>query len=812
MDLGQIGHEIRYALRGARRTPGFTAIAIGTLALGIGVNTAVFSVVNTMLLRKPAYAAPERLVTLHQKFPKSGDISLATSPAEFLDYRDRNRAFSSLAGYEDAVYDLTGGAEPLRVQAQRVTHNLFATLGVAPLAGRTFSAAEDQPGAARVAVVSYEFWQRLFGGARAALGSSVRLNEQPFTVIGIMPPGFEFPFTAASVGEPPAVWLPIAFTAQRIAERAAEFPVQVVARLRPGISLAQAGQDVARVADDFEREHRDIYTGNLQLETTVTPLGAPEASRVRPVLLALTGAVIFVLLIACANLTNLLMARSAARRRELAVRCALGAGTRQIAAQLLSEAALLGALGAALGWALAQALIDWAAALWPSLLSGMPHRRVDAAVLAFTAAISVLTTLLCALAPTLQARSIGIGEALKQAGRRGISGAGGRLRSTLVVFEAASAVALLIGAGLLVHSLVAVLRVPVGFSPEGVLIARSTFNRNRYPSDTGRREAEQRVVERIAALPGVASVGITTHVPLADERQIGFILEGEDYHSARWANNALVSGRYFAAMSIPILRGRTFGRQDTPQTPLSAIVNDSMARRFWPHGDAVGRRIRWGGRPLTIVGVAGDVHIKALDAAVGPTIYTSLEQTESGATTSAVFIVRTRGADPASLASAVRAAIWSVDRGVPVFDMRTMDQVVARSLAARRFAATVLSAFAALALGLAILGLYGVLSYAVTQRTAELGLRMALGATPAEVLRLVLGSGMRLTALGLAIGAVLGLIGARAIANLLYGVHLLDFSTFAVSGTILLGVALLASYIPARRAGRVDPIVALRHE
>ena len=812
MALDQLRGDIRYALRGARKSPGFAAIAVGTLALGIGVNTAVFSVIDVLLLRKPPYAAPDRLVTLHQKFPKSGDISLGTSPAEFLDYRDRNRAFSALAGYEDAVYDLTGGEEPLRVQAQHVTYNLFATLGVAPMAGRTFTAAEDRPGGGRVAVVSYESWQRHFGGNRNALGRSVRLNEQPYTVIGIMPAGFAFPFTPASVGEPPALWVPMALTPQRIADRAAEFPVHVVARLRPGTSPAQAGRDATRVADDFQREHSDIYTGNLRLEVTLAPLGAPEASRVRPVLIALGGAVVFVLLIACANLTNLLMARAAARKRELAVRCALGASPGRIAAQFLAEAGLLAACGALLGWGLAQLLIGWAAALWPTFLAGMPHGGIDPAVLAFTTGISILATLLCAVAPIVHSRALAIGEMLKQAGRRGISDAGGRLRSALVVFEAASAVALLIGAGLMVHSLLAILRVPLGFSPGGVLIARTTFNRNRYGSGDVRREAERRIVERIAALPGVASVGVTTHVPLADERQIGFILEGEDYHSARWANNALVSGEYFAAMGIPILRGRTFDRRDTPQGPLSAIVNDSMARRFWPNGDALGKRIRWGGRALTVVGIAGDVHIKALDAAVTPTIYTSVYQVESGPATSGVFVVRARGVGAASLASAVRAAIWSVDRGVPVYDMRTMDQIVARSLAARRFAATVLSAFAAVALLLAVIGLYGVLSYAVTQRTAEMGLRMALGATPREVLALVLGSGLRLTGLGLALGAVLGAAGARSLSNLLFDVRTLDLPTFGAAAAILMAVAFLASYLPARRAGRVNPIVALRHE
>jgi len=811
--LERLGQDLRFALRTARREPGFAIVAVLTLALGIGINTAVFSVVDTVLLRKPPYADPDRLVALRQNFPKQGDLVIGCSPADFLDYRDRNRAFSSVAGFEDAVYDLTGaGAEPVRVQAQRVTYNLFSTLGVAPLSGRLFSAAEDQPGGPRVALVSYEFWRRHFGGMPNAVGATIRLNEEPYTVIGVMPAGFEFPFTAASVGEPPALWAPIAFTARRIEDRAAEFPVHVVARLRPGVSLAQAAADVTRVADAFQQEHLDIYTGNLRLQANLDLLGTREASRARPVLLALAGAVIFVLLTACANVMNLLMARAAARQREMAVRSALGASSGRLVAQLLTEGVLLAACGAALGCALAQAILRLVSTLWPSFVAGLPQVRIDPTALGFTLAVSVLTGLLCGLAPAFPSIRTDIGASLKQAGRQTASHVSHRVRAALVIFEAASAVVLLIGAGLLIHSLLEVLREPPGFSPRGVLIARTTFNRRRYPSDEIRREAERRMTERLAALPGVAAVALTTHIPLADDRQIGFRLEGEDVHASRWADNALVSGDYFSAMGIPLLRGRSFTSADTPQAPTAAIVNESMARRFWPHGDAVGKRMVWGGRLLTVVGVAADVHIIALDAAVNPTVYNSVYQVQSGATSSAVFIVRSRGGDPASLAPAVREAIWSVDRGVPVFDIRTMDQIVSRSLTTRQFAVALLSAFAVLALALAVTGLYGVLSYAVHQRTAELGVRFALGATPGEVVRLVLGEGLRLTAIGVVAGALLGAAAARAMSSLLFGIRSFDLASFTVAAAVLMAVALLASYIPARRASRVDPMVALRNE
>ena len=804
--------DIRYAVRVLARSRTHTALAVLMLALGIGVNTAMFSVINTVLLRKAPYREADRLVTLRQKFPQIGDVSLATSPAEYIDYRDRTRAFTSMAGYEDVAFNLTGGSEPARIEAQRVTHSLFSTLGISPIAGRTFSETEDRPGAANVAVLSYELWQRRFGGNSRTVGAVVRLNEQPYTIIGIMPAGFEFPFTPASIGEPPALWVPMAFTPREIQDRAADFPVRIVARLRQDISLAQAEEDVVRVAAEFQRERADIYSGNLRLQVHLESLGASQADRVRPMFLTLAGAVLFVLLIACANVTNLLLARGAVRQREMAVRTALGASAPRLIALLLTEGLLLTLAGAALGCGLAAGLVRLVASLWPSFVAGLTDVRLDLTVLTFTFAISVITGLLCSVAPALTWARPDISGQLKQAGRQSASLARRRVGPALVVFEAASAVILLIGAGLLLHSFVEVLRVPPGFSPDGVLIARTTFNRQRYPSNEGRRAAERLIEERLAAIPDVTAVALTTHIPLADDRQIGFTLEHEDVHSGRWANNAHVSGDYFAAMGIPLRRGRTFGVEDNPQSPVSAIVNESMARRFWPKDDALGKRLMWGGRKLTIVGIVGDVHVESLDSAINPTIYTPVYQVESGATTSAVFIVRTRMSDPGPLAAAVRDTIWSVDRDIPVFDIRRMSDIVARSLGTRQFAVVMLSSFAVLALGLAILGLYGVLSHAVAQRTSELGVRLALGATPARVLGLVLGDGLRLTLIGIAIGGFLGAAVARAMSGFLFGIGAFDPVSFAGAVGLLLFVALLASFVPARRAARVDPMVALRCE
>ena len=810
--LEPFSQDLRFAVRSARRGPVFTAVAVLTLALGIGVDSAMFSVLDAVLLRELPYADPARLVTLRQMFPKIGELALGTAPAEYLDYRDRTQAFASVAGYEQMAMDLTGEGEPVRVQAQRATHTLFSTLGVSPLAGRTFSAAEDEAGGGRVALVSYELWQRHFGGSAQTVGRVVRLDEQPYTIVGIMPRGFDFPVPAARTGEPPAVWVPMAFTAKEIADRASEFPVHVVARLRPGVSVAQAQSEVAGVAAAFQSDHRDIYSGNLQLEVTLSPLGAEAAARARPLLLTLGGAVVFVLLIACANVMNLLLSRATVRQREMAVRHAFGASASRLARQLLTEAVLLTTVGGVLGCLLAQGLLRLVTSVWPSSVAGVAQAHLDLRVLAFTIVVSMVSGLLCGLAPALRWSRPNLGASLKQGGRPGTAQERHRLRRALVVLEASSALVLLIGAGLLVHSFVEVLRVPLGFAPDGVLIARTTFNRQRYPLADRRRQAEREMAERLAALPGVTAVGLTTHIPLADERQIGFILEGEDERSVHWADNALVSGDYFAAMGIRISSGRTFGREDTPEAPIAAIVNESMARRFFPEGGALGRRLVWGGRKLTIVGIAGDVHIAGLDAVVSPTIYTPVYQVESGATRSAVFVVRTRLADPAALAASVREAIWSVDRDVPVFDVRAMSEIVSRSLATRSFAVTLLASFAAVALFLAIIGLYGVLSYAVTQRTSELGVRFALGATPGRVVRMVLGDGMRLVAAGTVLGAVMGAMVARLMSGLLFGVRAFDLATFATAVALLLAVAGAASLVPARRAARLDPMAALRSE
>ena len=810
--IESLREDLRYAMRAAIKHPGFALVAVINLAIGIGVNTAVFTVVNAVLLRQPGYTDPSGLVKVRERFPRIGELSFGVSQAEYLDYRDRTRAFSSIAGYEDAVFDLTGGPEPVRIRAVRATHTLFATLGVTPLLGRTFSENEDRYGSSSVVVLSHALWQQ-FGGSVSVLGTTVALDERPHVVVGVMPAGFEFPSSIATTIEPPALWVPMAFTPGELADRVAELPVGIVARMKPGVSVDQAREDVRRVATEFQREHPETYRGNQQIEADLESLSSAEHARTRPVLLAMSGAVLFVLLIACANVANLLLARAAARQREIAMRTALGASSGRLARQLLTESLGLSLIGAVLGCALAVLIVALVPNIWPWFAGGLAQVRIDLSVLAFTVLVSVTAAVLCGFAPALSSIRPTISSSLQGTGRQSSATQRQRLRSGLVVLEASSAVVLLIGAGLLIHSFAAVLQVPAGFSAEGAVIARTTFNRGRYPSDERRREALRLMTDRLATLPGVTTVAVTTHIPLADERQIGFQLEGETGESVRWGDNALVSGEYFSAMGIPLLRGRTFSDHDAPRAPLVAIVNESMARRFWPGEDGLGKKLLWGGRTLTIVGIAGDVHIGGLETtAANPMIYVPIYQVESGATTRAVFILRTALSDPGSLAADVRRGIWSVDAGVPVFDIRPMTDLIARSLGERRFVVSLLTAFALVALVLAVVGLYSVLSYAVAQRTSELGVRLAIGATPEQVLSLVLGEGLRLTAAGLVVGSLLGAALARLLSGLLFGVSPFDPWTFSAAGILMLVVSLVASGVPARRAARVDPVTVLRFE
>jgi putative ABC transport system permease protein len=807
------GKDFVYALRGIRKSPGFTAVAILTLALGIGANTAIFSVMDAVLLRPLPYPQPERLARLWQSEPKMSERRLGTAPPEFAEYRDRTRAFSSIAGYQKTSFDVTTSQQAEQIPACQATASLFSTLGISPLFGRTFTTQEELPGAAKVVVLSYQYWKRRYAGDGRVLGTTIRLNERPYEIIGVMPAGFTFPSTAATPGEPPALWTPVSFTSDQLLDWASSFDTSIVGRLKDGASLLQVSDDVRRVALQFQKEHSNIYSGNVVLDATAERWAPDFSERIPTVLSMLSGAVGFVLLIACANTASLLLARAGARQREISIRRALGASATRLMRQVFAESAILAVSGGLLGCGFAYGLIRLIETLWATEVN-LAATRVDARMLVFTFGLCCLTCVLCGLAPAWAARTPDVNDALKQSARAAGSSRGQRRAArTLVLVEIACSVVLLIGSVLLFRSFLRVLQIPLGFNPEQTLIIRTTFNRQRYASAERRHQAERTIKARLSSLPGVDAVAVTTHVPLADERQIGFVIDGGPPDEFHWADNALVSGDYFRVMRIPILRGRTFSDLKTLQSPLAAIVNESMARQYWPNSDPVGKGFKWGGRHLTVIGIAGDIHVEALDKPIGPQVYNSAYQIESGATTSGVFILRMSDSqDPMRLAAVAQATIWSVDRGLPILGVGTLHQVVSASLATRRASLSLAGGFAVLAATLSLIGIYGVLSHAVTQRTQEMGLRLAIGATPIEITRLVLGEGTRLAGWGIIAGLAASAVTGAFVSKLLFGVHMLDPISYVAGVAVLFAVSLLASYLPARRASRVDPIVSLRYE
>jgi predicted permease len=800
-----------YSFRTLRKSPGFAVIVILTLALGIGANTAIFSVMDSVLLRPLPYPQPERLVRIWQSEPKMSERRLGTAPPEFAAYHDRTRVFASLAGYHPAEYDLTGTPQPEHIRACSASASLFETLGIPPLIGRTFNAKEELPGAGNVVVLSYRFWKQHHAEDPRVLGTIIRLNEQPYQIVGVMPRGFTFPSTEATPGEPPDMWTPLSFTPNQMRDWASSFDTNIVARLRDGLSLQQAGDDVRRIVREFQREHPNIYSGNIVLEATAERWAPNIGERVPLVLSMLAGAVGFVLLIACANIANLLLARAAAQHRELSVRRALGASPARLMRQVFTETAILTISGCAAGCALAYGLIRSLETYWTNEVN-LRAVSVDGRVFFFTFGLCALTCLLCGLSPAWVVRKPDVNDALKQSARQsGLSRTQRRLANAITLCEVACSLVLLIGSALLLKSFVRVLEMPLGFDPENVLIVRTTFNRQRY-SPEKRHEVERAIAAALSSLPGVGAVAITTHIPLADERQIGFVVDGAPPDEFYWADNALVSGDYFDAMRIPLLSGRTFSEHDTPQAPMTAVINQTMARKHWPGQNPVGKGFKWGGRHLTVIGVVGDIHVEALDQPIGSQVYNSAFQIESGASTSGVFVIRTRRQDPTLLSGAAQTAIWSVDRGLPILGFNTLHDVVSTSLKARRTSVALVGGFAILAMVLSLIGIYGVLSRAVVQRTQEIGIRLAIGAGPFEITKLVLLDGIRLTTSGIILGLLTAGMAATLISKLLFGVHPFDPTSYAASTALILLIALVASYLPARRAARVDPMVAVRNE
>jgi putative ABC transport system permease protein len=795
--LVSLWQDLRFGARMLRTQPGFTLIAVLTLALGIGANTAIFSIVNAVLLRPFPYQAPERLVILLERVSGKG-TGFSPSYPNFADWRAQNTVFASISAVrQNESFNLTGAGEPERLQGRRVSAEFFSTLGVKPLVGRDFLAEEDRADAAPAVILSYSLWQRRFGNDPSVIGKQLILNNQSYSVVGITPPNFQF-------GAQADVTVPIGLQAARFRVRGRDPGADVVARLKPQVSPQQAETELNLIATRLEQQYPE---SNNNRRVRVVPLHESFVGDVRLPLLILLGAVGLVLLIACANVANLLLVRASARQKEMAVRVALGASRATIVRQLLTESVLLAALGAALGTLLAFWGTSLIAAQVPDGIPRLQEAEVDALVLVFTLAVSLLTGLLFGLAPALQASRPNLTEGLK-AGDHGSSGRRQRLRSVLAVSEVALTLTLLVGAGLLIQSFRRVLAVDPGFKAQNLLTLQLSVNN---PDAQQVASFFEQLQQNIRNLPGVTAVAVSDGLPFEMANYPGFRIEGRPEPDNKGSGlRYCVSHDYFQTMGIELLKGRLFTAEDTRDSQRVIVINDVLARRHFPNEDPLGKRLKETptSPSLEIVGVVRHVEHYNLDnKEAQPQFYTSFNQTPRGH----YVLVRT-AVEPLSLAAAVRAQVAALNKDQPVFNVRTMEQTVAQSVATRRFSMLLLTVFAVVALALASLGIYGLMSYAVAQRTREIGVRMALGAQASDVLRLVIGQGMKLAFVGVALGLVASLALTRTMKTLLFGVRATDPLTFAAITLLLLLVALLACFVPARRATQVDPMTALRSE
>jgi putative ABC transport system permease protein len=801
--------DVRYGLTMLRRNPGFTFIAVLTLALGIGANTAIFSVVNAVLLRSLPYRDQDRLVLLSQ-YRAFAEMDGASSET-FLEWRDQAKAFEQLAAYTSGTAVLTGSGEPERLAVGKVSADLLTTLGVAPALGRAFTPAEYTDGGEPVVILSDGLWRRRFGADPQVIGRPLTLEGQSRAVVGIMAPGFRFP-------EESDLWLPLALNPGR--QRMIH--VSVLARLRAGLTPEAARADLSIIFEPRRQAFPEAYSDT---RIRVITLGDRLVGNVRLALLVLFGAVAFVLLIACANVANLLLARSAARQKEMAIRSAIGAGRLRLVRQLLTESLLLSALGGAAGLLAARWGVKLLVAMSPAGIARIQESEVEGRALGFTCVVVVLTGLIAGAFPALQASKTDVNETLKkQPGARSGQGGARLALSTLMIAELALALVLLTGAGLMIKSFLRLLAVPRGFNPDGVLTLTLTLSPGaaKHPWQSLQPGAySQKWLDRVRALPGIQSAALASALPLAGptRRLIGIEIEGRPPYEpgkepAVDAN--FVSPEYFQTMGIQIRAGRPFTSQDGAEAPRVVIINETLARSLFPNENPIGHRLKFMGNELaTIVGVVGDAYNRGLDSEVYPEVYGPGMQNPKFMGNLLVARVASGQNNPSglsSLAAAIRNQAQAIEPNEPVNQVVTMDQRLSNSVAHRRFQTLLLGVFAAVALVIATVGIYGVISYAVSQRTHEIGVRMALGAQASDVLRMVVWRGMSLALAGVALGLAAALALTRVMKNLLFEVKTTDPTTFALIALLLVGVALIASYIPARRATKVDPLQALRHE
>ena len=801
--LADAVRDVRYAVRVLRRQPGFTLVAVLTLTIGIGANTAIFSVADGVLLRPLPYPDADRLAMV---WMDNARIRLAEdwhSFPDYLDYRDGNTTFEDMAVFNATSRTLTGDGEPERLPGAHSSANLFAILGVRPALGRTYSPDEDRDGAGTVVVLSHGLWQRRFGGREDVIDGTIDLSGRSHRVIGVMPEGFAFPSADT------AFWVPTAPSEARRTNRGALW-IQMIGRLRPGVTIAQGQADLERI----NRSILERFPEQKGYGVRVVGYHDQIVGRVRPAVMMLVAAVGFVLLIACANVANLLIARGSARRRELAVRAAIGAGRGRLVRQLLAESVVLGALGGACGVALAWGLLQTLLAAAPADLPRLSSVAIDGRVLIYAGGLSLVTGLLFGLAPALDTAGADPAGSLRD-GARGSAGIGAAIRRGLVVAEVALAVVLLIGAGLMVRSYLNVQRLDLGFDPSGVLTSRITLSGERYAQPAAVIGFFDEVTARVKAEPSIAgAAGIGTVLLSATPNSTNFSIEGRpDFAPADRVEVPVdaVTADYFEVMRVPVVRGRTFDARDGSEAPPVVIVNDTMARMFWPGEDPVGRRIKYGllagGAPwMTIVGVVADTRRTGYDEAVRPETYLPHAQSVAA---SLQLVVRTTG-DPDLAAPILRAVVRSIDPLVPLSAVGPLEGQLSALTAQRRLNTLLMSVFGLVAATLAAIGIYGVIAYSVDRRTRELGVRMALGASTPSILGLVIRETLTLAGAGLIAGLVGALALTRVVSSLLYDVSAADPATFAVIGLVTVLVALAACLVPAVRATRVDPIAALR--
>jgi putative ABC transport system permease protein len=807
--MSLLWQDVRYGARGLMKSPGFTLVAVLTLALGIGANTAVFSVVHAVLLRSLPYGQADRLVAVWAHDTKAQDDHSYFSISAVNDFRAQNRSFESLTGFSPRwSFNLKGEGEPERIYGFFASANFLETLGVAPLRGRSFTAEDDQAGAPRSAILSYGLWQRRFGGDPNLVGRAINLDDGPVTVIGILPAGFQF-LDGTSRGEAVEIWVPLELNP--FVQRGRQVRLcSLIGRLRPGVTREQAQAEFAGITAQLAQQYPET---EANIGANLVPLQEEVAGRARPLLLALAGAVGLVLLIACVNVANLLLARAAARHRQLAIRAAMGAGRGRLVRELLTESTLLSLLGGVGGVVLAWWGVRALVAMAPAALPRRQEIAVDGAVLLFTLAVALVASALFGLIPALQASRLQLSDALKE-GSRGTDGGGRhRLRSALVVAEVALSLVLVIGASLLIRSFIKLQGVDPGFSTENIV----SMDLSSLGPDAARRGAVmEEIYGRLRALPGVTAAGETSRLPLAgvggnptsnlqiERRPVPPGQEPQiDFRRA--------SREYFRAMNIPLLAGRRFELSDDgrPETPAVALINQAAVEKFFPGEDPVGQRIQMGGGAwFTIIGVVGNIRHLGLAAAPRPEAYM---HTLQGPLNNPQLVVRTAG-DAAAAVRSIRSVIRATDANIIISRVSTMEDVRYQSLAAPRFNTILFGVFAILALALGLVGIYGVMAYTVTQRTHEIGIRMALGALPRDVLRMMAAQGMKLAVTGAAIGLAVALAVTRVLRALLYETSPTDPLTFIAVVTLLLAVALLACVVPARRATRTDPLIALRYE